>query len=71
MDQFDPKTIGLSIGGARGVQRSIATTRYAFLRRGAGAGVRRARFVRAADLIEEYLDTRLPRGAALHGARSR
>ena len=58
MDQFDPKTIGLSIGGARGVTRSLTFETHAFLRKAVGPKYVE-RFVSAADLIEEYLDTRL------------
>ncbi len=58
MDQFDPKTIGLSIGGARGVTRSLTFETHAFLRKAVGPKYAE-RFVSAADLIEEYLDTRL------------
>ena len=58
MDQFDPKTIGLSIGGARGVTRSLTFDTHAFLRKAVGPKYAE-RFVSAADLIEEYLDTRL------------
>jgi len=59
MDEFDPKTIGLSIGGTRGVTRSLTFDTHAFLRRAVGPRYVE-RFVSAADLIEEYLDTRLP-----------
>jgi len=59
MDQFDPKTIGLSIGGARGMTRSLTFDTHAFLRKAVGPKYVE-RFVSAADLIEEYLDTRLP-----------
>lgn len=59
VDQYDPKTIGLSVGGARGVTRSLTFDTHAFLRRAMGPKYVE-RFVSAADLIEEYLDTRLP-----------
>jgi Xaa-Pro aminopeptidase len=59
VDQYDPKTIGLSIGGTRGVTRSLTFDTHAFLRRAMGPKYVE-RFVSAADLIEEYLDTRLP-----------
>jgi Xaa-Pro aminopeptidase len=59
MDEFDPKTIGLGIGGTRGVTRSLTFDTHAFLRRAVGPRYVE-RFVSAADLIEEYLDTRLP-----------
>jgi Xaa-Pro dipeptidase len=57
--EFDPKTIGLSIGGARGMTRSLTFDTHAFIREAVGAAYA-ARFTSAADLIEEYLDTRLP-----------
>lgn len=57
--EFDPRTIGLSIGGARGVTRSLTYDTHAFIRDAVGASYA-ARFTSAADLIEEYLDTRLP-----------
>jgi Xaa-Pro dipeptidase len=59
MDQFDPKTIGLSVGGARGMTRSLTFDTHAFLRKAVGPKYVE-RFVSAAGLIEEYLDTRLP-----------
>jgi len=59
MDQYDPRTIGLSVGGARGVTRSLTFDTHAFLRKAVGPKYVE-RFTSAADLIEEYLDTRLP-----------
>ena len=57
--RYQPKSIGLGIGGSRGVTRSLTRDGYAFLLALLGAGAE-ARFVSAAPLIEEYLDTRLP-----------
>ncbi len=58
-DQWKPKTIGLGIGGRRGQTRSLGFDAHRFLSEALGAdGV--AKFVSANDLIEEYLDTRLP-----------
>jgi Xaa-Pro dipeptidase len=57
--EFDPKTIGLSIGGSRGMTRSLTFDTHAFLREAVGPTYA-ARFTSAAELIEEYLDTRLP-----------
>ena len=58
VNQYDPKTIGLSMGGARGVTRSLTFETHAFLRKAVGPTYAE-RFVSAADLIEDYLDTRL------------
>jgi Xaa-Pro dipeptidase len=57
--RYRPKTIALGIGGKRGVTRSLTRDGYAFLVESLGAEAE-ARFVSAAPLIEEYLDTRLP-----------
>lgn len=54
-----PQRIGLNIGGRRGVQRSLTHDTYKLLIDMMGAEIE-ARFVSAADLIEEYLDTRIP-----------
>ncbi len=57
--RYEPQTIALGIGGERGVTRSLTRDSYAFLVEALGAEAE-ARFVSAAPLIEEYLDTRLP-----------
>ncbi|MGE0040862.1 MAG: M24 family metallopeptidase [Vicinamibacterales bacterium] len=57
--EFTPATIGLGIGGTRGVTRSLTHDTYAFIAKAVGPDYQ-ARFVSAQDLIEEYLDTRLP-----------
>ena len=57
--QHRPARIGLSIGGRRGVTRSLTHDSHAFLAEALGPEAV-ARFTSAADLIEEYLDTRLP-----------
>src|SRR5215204_4733008 len=57
--RFKPVKIALSFGGRRGVQRSITKDTYEFLASHMGAEAA-SRFVPAADLIEEYLDTRIP-----------
>jgi Xaa-Pro aminopeptidase len=57
--KFKPKTIGLGIGGRRGVTRSLTHETYKYLLENLGAEAEE-RFVSAAALIEEYLDTRLP-----------
>lgn len=57
--EHDPKTIALAIGGRRGVTRSLTADSKAWLEEILGPEVAK-RIVPAADLIEEYLDTRLP-----------
>lgn len=59
VDEFKPKTIGLSIGGTRGMTRSLTYDTYRMIAGAVGtpAGVS---IVSAQDLIEEYADTRLP-----------
>ncbi len=57
--EHDPQTIALSIDGRRGVTRSLTKASYEWLS-GILGEEGRSRFVSAADLIEEYLDTRLP-----------
>lgn len=57
--RHQPKAIALGIGGKRGVTRSLTKDSHAFLVDAFGAEAE-ARFVSAAPLIEEYLDTRLP-----------
>ena len=58
-EKFKPKTIGLGISGRRGVTRSLTYDTYKFLVENLGPEAEK-RFVSAAPLIEEYLDTRLP-----------
>lgn len=57
--QYRPKHIGLSIDAKRGVQRSLTYDSYNFLAQTLGPEAT-THFVPAADLIEEYSDTRLP-----------
>jgi Xaa-Pro aminopeptidase len=57
--EHDPETIGLSIDGRRGVTRSLTRASYEWLSEIMGEEAS-SRFVSAADLIEEYLDTRIP-----------
>jgi Xaa-Pro dipeptidase len=54
-----PERIGLSIGGRRGMTRSLTLSSYQMLGRALGPDGAR-RFVSAEDLIEEYCDTRIP-----------
>lgn len=63
VEQFTPKTIGLAIGGSRGMTRSLTHDTYLFIVKAIGEG-HAARIVSAQDLIEEYADTRLPEEAA-------
>jgi Xaa-Pro dipeptidase len=58
-DRFKPKTIALGIGGRRGVTRSLTHDSYKYLADQLGPDAEK-RFVSAAALIEDYLDTRLP-----------
>jgi len=58
-DRYQPRTIALGIGGRRGVTRSLTHDSYKYLAEQLGPEAEK-RFVSAADLIEEYLDTRLP-----------
>jgi Xaa-Pro dipeptidase len=59
VNEYDPETIGLGIGGTRGVTRSLTFETHGFLRKAVGPKYAE-RFASAAGLIEEYLDTRLP-----------
>jgi hypothetical protein len=58
VDQYKPKTVGLAIGGTRGMTRSLTYDTYRMIAGAIGtpAGVA---IVSAQDLIEEYADTRL------------
>src|SRR5689334_6072208 len=55
----NPKTIALNIGGTRGATNGITHDAYKFLTDTLGAEYS-SRFVSAAPLIVEYMDTRLP-----------
>jgi Xaa-Pro dipeptidase len=58
-EQWKPATIGLGIQGRRGQTRSLGYDAYQFIADAVGPeGVKK--FVSASDLVEEYLDTRLP-----------
>lgn len=54
---YEPKKIAIGIGGTRGVTRSLTHDSYELLVKAFDGS---ERFVPAADLIEEYLDTRIP-----------
>jgi len=58
-DRFKPPTIALGVGGRRGVTRSLTYDSYKYLAGELGPEAEK-RFVSAAALIEDYLDTRLP-----------
>ena len=58
-EQYRPRTIGLGIGGRRGQTRSLGHDAWQFIADAVGPEGT-ARFTSATDLIEEYLDTRLP-----------
>lgn len=58
-EQWKPATIALGIQGRRGQTRSLGHDAYQFIADAVGPeGVQK--FVSASDLVEEYLDTRLP-----------
>ncbi len=56
---WKPATIGLGIRGRRGQTRSLGYDAHRFLAETLGEEAE-AKFTSASDLIEEYLDTRLP-----------
>lgn len=58
-EQYKPKRIALSYGARRGVERSLTYDTYNFIAEKMGADASQ-HFVPAADLIEDYLDTRIP-----------
>ncbi|WP_375770574.1 M24 family metallopeptidase [Archangium gephyra] len=57
--RYRPSAIAVGIGGRRGVTRSLTRDSYTYLVEALGPEAE-ARFVSAAPLIEEYLDTRIP-----------
>lgn len=66
-EQYKPKKIALSYGGRRGVQRSLTYDTYNLIAEKMGADAVQ-HFVPAADLIEDYLDTRIPEEFATYQA---
>ncbi|MEQ9398015.1 MAG: M24 family metallopeptidase [Longimicrobiales bacterium] len=58
-ETHDPQTIGLGMGGSRGMTRSLTRDSYAFLADAMGPEAE-GRFVSAAPLVDEYLATRIP-----------
>jgi Xaa-Pro aminopeptidase len=57
--KYHPRRIALSVGGNRGVTRSITHDTYKYIAEKMGPDAE-SHFVPAQDLIEEYLDTRIP-----------
>ena len=66
-EQYKPKKIALSYGARRGVQRSITYDTYNLIAEKMGSDAAQ-HFVPAADLIEDYLDTRIPEEFATYTA---
>lgn len=58
-EQYRPRTIALNFRGRRGQDGGLTYDSYQFLVDALGAEAE-GRFISAADLIEEYFDTRLP-----------
>ncbi|HEX4932785.1 MAG TPA: hypothetical protein VFV33_06355, partial [Gemmatimonadaceae bacterium] len=65
VDRYQPKRIALNFGGRRGVTRSLTRDTYVDLVNLLGPEAQK-RVVSAADLIEEYLDTRIPEEMAYY-----
>ena len=59
VDEAKPKTIALNYGGTRGQQSGLSYDAYKFLAESLGAENEK-KFVSAAPLLTEFLDTRLP-----------
>src|SRR5688500_4111857 len=59
VDERDPKTIALNIGGTRGQQSGLTYDGYKFLADALGAENEK-KFVSAANFLTEFLDTRIP-----------
>ncbi len=59
VEERNPKTIALNMGGTRGATNGLTYDGHKFLNEALG-GEYSARFVSAAPLIVEYMDTRLP-----------
>ena len=59
VEERNPKTIALNMGGTRGATNGLTHDAYLFLTETLGQTFT-ARFVSAAPLIVEYMDTRLP-----------
>jgi Xaa-Pro aminopeptidase len=59
VEERNPKTIALNMGGTRGATNGLTHDSYKFLSETLGQDLS-SRFVSAAPLIVEYMDTRLP-----------
>ena len=59
VEERNPKTIALNIGGTRGATNGLTYESYKYLTETLGQNYA-SRFVSAAPLIVEYMDTRLP-----------
>lgn len=59
VEEFDPRRIALNMNGGRGQNSGLTYDGYRFLSETLGAEME-SRFVSAGDLIEAYLDTRIP-----------
>ena len=59
VEERNPKTIALNMGGTRGATNGLTHDAYVFLTETLGQNYA-SRFVSAAPLIVEYMDTRLP-----------
>ena len=59
VEERNPKTIALNMGGTRGATNGLTHDAYVFLTETLGQSYA-SRFVSAAPLIVEYMDTRLP-----------
>lgn len=65
MERYRPSRVALGVGGRRGVTRSLTHDTYLDLANLLGPDGQ-SRIVSAADLIEEYLDTRIPAESAYY-----
>jgi len=59
VDERNPKTIALNMGGTRGQQNGLTHDSYKYLAETLGADNEK-KFVSASNLLTEFLDTRLP-----------
>jgi Xaa-Pro aminopeptidase len=59
VDERNPKTIALNIGGSRGQQSGLSHDSYRFLAESLGADNEK-KFVSAGSLLTEFFDTRVP-----------
>lgn len=59
VDERNPKTIALNIGGSRGQQSGLSHDSYKFLAESLGAENEK-KFVTAASFLTEFFDTRIP-----------